>query len=102
MRELPTADEIARAYVAAAREVGDVEALADAATSLERYNRFVSRARWLALAALNRLFPKVARTSLARWLGYDRPSNQIAANWMQAQRAPWWDAKAVGRVVDAI
>lgn len=95
----PTADQIARAMVAAARETGDVERLA-AAVDGGGLTAIVTRSRWLALEALHVLWPRCPLQTLAEKLG-----GSAAGSWGSlntAKSSSWWSDHAVNRIVDAI
>lgn len=95
----PTADEIARAMVAAADETGDRARLAAAVADVEgAFRNLATRARWLALEALNVLYPRVGLRTLARLLG-SPPANSYAS-LNAAKAARWWSEVAVNRVID--
>jgi hypothetical protein len=97
--EAPSADEIARAYVAAARELDDVARLAELA-DVDAYRRLTTRARWLALAALDLLWPRVGLSALARKLGYEGSGHHAAL--ISARQASRWSPEALDSVIRAI
>lgn len=97
----PTADQIAKAFVAAARETGDIDRLAAAvAPDGGGLGALITRSRWLALAALEMLWPRVGLRNMAEKLG--GASSNANASFATAKAASWWSDHAVNRVVDAI
>lgn len=98
--EAPTADEIARAFVPAARETGDLERLAAAVGSSDDYKSLIARSRWLALAALDLLWPRCGLPNLVAKLGGKKDG--CWASLAAARSASWWNDHALNRVVDAI
>lgn len=108
----PTADHIARAIVAAARETG-ANPLSVASGELDAqggraFDGWIrSRARAYAGEALRRLFKDRSMTDLARFVGV---SKQVAGAYFSSldqrrQRpagTPWWDDAALARVMAAV
>lgn len=98
--ERPTADQIARALVAAAKQTGDTERLAQAARDLGEFRNLVLRARWVALDALNQLYPRCGLATLAAKVGY-LGANPMAS-LIAARTARWWSKPALDAVIAAI
>jgi hypothetical protein len=97
----PTEMEIARAFVAAAKETGDFERLAAAVgPDGGGLTALTTRSRWLALAALDLLWPRAGLRNLARKLGYDGANANAAL--AAARQSTWWNDHALNRIVDAI
>jgi hypothetical protein len=107
----PTADQIARAIVAASRECG-VDPLAVARGDMDRqHGQFVGymtgRARHYAAEALRRQFKNVPMTEIAMWCGV-RNRSSIKAYFSAKDQARasgklvWWDEAVVVRVIEAI
>ncbi|MGH6956252.1 MAG: hypothetical protein ACREEW_06255 [Caulobacteraceae bacterium] len=97
----PSADQIAWAFVAAARETGDVERLAAAARGRpSALGALTTRARWIALAALAELWPRCNLYLLGEKLGANATS--VSAGLAFARRSPAWSAAALSRVMAAI
>lgn len=105
MSEFPTADDIARAIVAACRETGD-DPLACASGAPSQ------RGRHYAMHALLHVFPKLSRTSAATVVGCPgKPAAFYINSWHQMVKprasgighmANWWDDEAFGRVIAAV
>jgi hypothetical protein len=94
-----SADQIARAIVAAARLTG-----ADPLRLYEpspRAPNAMSRARWLAYAALSSVVKGCANVALARGLGI-APAYNVASNFRIMQTSKWWREDWVDEVVGAI
>jgi hypothetical protein len=94
-----SADQIARAIVAAARLTG--------ADPLKIYEPSpatgnpLSRARFLAFAGVLAVFPECRQTALGRLLGIPS-SEKIKWNFGQARSAKWWREDWVDKVVGVI
>jgi hypothetical protein len=102
---MPTADQVARAIIAAAAETGE-DAVA-CATGEERM-----RCRHYAMHALAHVFQGLSRQALARMVGRgDRADRFWRDSWNQAVKPPahgrghmanWWNEGAYARVIEAI
>jgi hypothetical protein len=104
-RELPTADEIARALWLAAKEVGDEDRLALAVEDprpLITLRALVTRARWLAIEALHVLYPGARLHQLGEWCFYAGAAKNVMVCLLSAQRAAWWSQASVDRVISGI
>lgn len=105
--DMPTADEVARAIVAAARETGaDPVAVAEGERG-NRYHPEVLRCRAYAAIALRSQFEDARPTSIARMVGIWTPATAYSyLKILDEQRARgflnWWDDAAFIRVVAAI
>ena len=103
-RELPTAEQVARVWVLAAKEVGDLPRLTEASRgrSPKALLDLVTRARWLAYAALDTVFPRAGYRCLARFVFYRGTPNNCVAGMLSARKCQWWSEAAVVRVVAGI
>lgn len=106
-----TADEIATAIVAAAKETGaspiDVVEGADRAAGCRvGKQQAISRARAYAARAIDKVFnrPEIvaACPDIARWCGTNRPSWSSFFSSLNQRPLPWWDEATFKRVVDAV
>lgn len=85
----PNADDISNALVAAARHTGEVEYLRLHATAIMT-GTLALRARWMALAALQRVWPGSLVQLARRWCGPTAPHLVLR----KMRKAGWWsDAK---------
>ena len=97
----PIADQIARAFVAAARELGDLDRLREAvAPDGVGYAALITRSRWLALGALQELWPRAPLRRLGSLLGAAAPS--CHASLLAARVTSWWSTASLERVIAAI
>lgn len=111
MSDFPTADDVARAIVAACRETGD-DPIRAASGLVGGAHGTTIRARHYALHALLHTFPKLPRGIAAKLVG--APGNPVTFyhnSWHQVVRprasasghmALWWNDAAYARVIDAI
>lgn len=110
MSESPTAENVARALVAACAETGDdpIRAATGCVGGVHGAN---IRGRHYAMHALLHVFPTLPRTSAARMVGcpgkpaafYNNSWNLIARPVSGSlRRANWWDEATYGRVIAAI
>lgn len=102
--EPPTADQVAVAIVAAARELGaDPEKIVRGiAGSGGRYvNHSIPRARAYAACAIQQVFPNNGATSISRWVGAPNPNSYISLLRHQRKNGiiRWWDEGIYQRVV---
>jgi len=112
---IPTADQIAIAIVAAARETAEPGHLLEIAEACVRGTKGL-RARFYAFGALRHVFPEVARTTLAKLVGCPGMPLTFVANFQHSVIKPvmsakgqlrphvakWWDEAAYGRVIAAL
>lgn len=97
----PSAEQIARAFVAAARETGDVGRLLEATGGgVDGLKSFVTRARWIAVAALAEIWPRCSLALLGEKLGAKPES--VSACVAFARKSPQWSNAALARVWKAI
>ena len=96
---MPTADQVARAIVAAARETG-----ADPVKVLREAGRVEERnARTYAAFALCRLFPDCRPSTIGRLVGSDHPPYAaIIVAKINADKFPWFKREALQRVLAAV
>lgn len=105
MNNMPNADDVARAIVAACRETGeDPIACASGVSGI--------RARHYAMHSLLHVFPDLQRKSAASIVGCPgKPVYFWNASWNQVakpqtfgnrRKANWWDEESYGRVIKAI
>lgn len=103
----PTADLVARAIVAAAKETGaNPEEVAMGVTVRGGRNGDyeISRARAYAAMAIKAQFPDCHNASIARMVGAKWPTSYIGGIEFQQRNGnmKWWNAAALKRVIDAI
>lgn len=99
--ECPTARQIAKALVAAAGQTNELGVLTGLALGADAANarNAIIRCRWLAIEALNVLWPRVGYSAWGRILGGgSRPHTSIAS----AKAARWWSQDALDQVIAAI
>ena len=100
--ERPTSDQIARAFVLAAREMGDLPRLAAAVEEGPgAYRNLIIRARWVALDALLTLWPRFGVRRFAALLGSSLP-NGAYTSMENARQSRWWSQAIVDRVIAGI
>lgn len=95
--DFPTADEVAKAIVLAARLHGeDPEAIFETGTT--------SRARHVAMEALRIAYPKAKRAPLALCLGYRTTAEGKAPLAMinMARKTKWWREEYVDEIVGTL
>lgn len=101
---LPTADDVARAIVAAARETGE-----DPIGCIR--GEMGQRCRHYAMHALVHVFGDMPRDTAAQLVGcpgkpryfWNNSWGQVVKpNWNGRPKANWWDAAALSRVIKAI
>ena len=107
-----TADVVARAIVAAARETGADPLAMASGVDHQTYGYpvkdklRVSRARAYAGRALDRVFNQpevtVARPVIAKLIGANKPSCGSFFSTLDGRTLPWWDKAAYQRVISAI
>lgn len=114
MTEHPTADDVARAIVAACRETGDdpIKTADGTALTAMRNKQKTNQARHYALHALVYVFPDLDRADAARMVGAPgHPKLYWNASWHQVAKprasgighmAGWFDDGIFGRVIQAI
>ena len=92
-----TADVVARAIVAAARETGEDPLIVGT-------EQIRVRCRHYAMHALHRVFPEYQKQALARFVGCPGRADDFWKNSrnMIFQKAHWWNAQVFQRVVDAV
>lgn len=101
---LPTADDVARAIVAAARETGE-----DPIDCIKRVAG--RRCRHYAMHALLHVFQDLGREPAAHLVGcpalprsfwYNSWHQVVKPNWKGRPQAKWWDVDVLGRVIKVI
>lgn len=100
----PSADDVARAIIAAALEtLADPEEIACRAKG-NRYHPEILRGRAYAAWALFSVFPNCSKTSIARMVGANGAESYLSTLDEQMRRGflSWWVDDAFQRVVDAI
>lgn len=103
-----TADHVARAVVAAARETGaDPVAVASGENpSAKTQDYSVSRARAYAATALATIFTSVPNMRIARLCGVSKAYAQVYFNTLRTNRrgnaTTWWRDDVLSRVIDAV
>ncbi|CAN7307818.1 hypothetical protein LJR231_001592 [Phyllobacterium sp. LjRoot231] len=89
----PTADEIAKAIVAACKCTGENPLMAFAPETL--------RARHYALDALTAVFPEARKIGLSKCLGYKTPKAGTTHVYI-SKRTPWWREEFTDEVVGVL
>lgn len=94
--EAPSADDVAGAFVAACRATGELDRLTAHMADGGGLTDLIVRGRWVAVEALNILYPRVGLDGLARVLG----GSNGAVRMTQVRKAGWWDAALVERALN--
>lgn len=61
-----------------------------------------SRARWLAIEAIRRIYPLVSQASVARQFGFEGDAKLVAIRMANARLANWWRDENVSAVAQII